>query len=103
MKEDPNVFEFVCICSDPYKDHLVRVMRDTEDLFTDGTVEYYMSSQLNHYASFWKRLCIAFKYVLGIDNTYCHYTESIISQKQMNEFVKFIQVGSPIEQSPAEK
>lgn len=33
---------------------------------------------LNHYLPVWKRLAVAIKYVLGIDNTYCTYTETMI-------------------------
>ena len=45
---------------------------------------------LNHYLPMWRRLPVAIKYVLGIDNTYCTYTETSLSDKSISDLQDFI-------------
>lgn len=64
------------------KDHNIwfeyHAVRGTGEPMMD---ELYINAQLNHFLPLRKRLMVAIKYVLGIDNTYKNYTEIVISKE----------------------
>ena len=49
-----------------------------------------ISTGLNHYLPVWKRLLVAIKYVLGIDNTYCTYTETSLSEQSVRDLKNYL-------------
>lgn len=76
-------FDIKCACG-YNRDHLTRLVlsEDFEDVI--------VGSGLNHYLPWYKRLTIAVKYVLGIDNTHCQYTESVVSKEEMVRLSEWI-------------
>lgn len=51
---------------------------------------------MNHYQPVWKRFWIALKYVLGLDNTYHHYVETVLSAKQAIELRDYLNDRIPV-------
>lgn len=43
-----------------------------------------------HYLPWYKRLFIGVKYIFGIDNTYCQYTESVVNKEEMVRLSEWI-------------
>ena len=88
--EDAIFLQCECVAN---SDHTIRVICD-DGIYGDEQIhapQFVVSAQMSHYKGFWGRLLIAIKYVLGIDNTYCHYTETICSIEQMDRLNKFVQ------------
>lgn len=52
--------------------------------------DFTISTSLNHYLGFWARLVIGIKYVLGVDNTYYHYTESTLDKQELIKLQTYI-------------
>lgn len=50
-----------------------------------------VSTGLNHYLSLWRRIGVAFRYILGIDNTYCTYTETVLDLMEMNNLREYLE------------
>lgn len=72
------VFEFKCDCN--YIGlHSVKAQVDGEHI--------YIYTSMNHWLPWYKRLGVAIKYILGIDNTYCDYHETVL---EYNEFFKIV-------------
>ena len=70
------------------QDHTVvfRYWRETKPFPSTLTIH----TGLNHYLPMWRRLIVAIKYVLGIDNTYCTYTETSLSGKAVSELHDYL-------------
>lgn len=49
-----------------------------------------VSTGLNHYLSFWKRLGVGVKYILGIDNTRCTYVETCLDADEVKRLRKYL-------------
>jgi hypothetical protein len=65
-----------CHCGDD-KDHLI----DYKFFGDEWTDMICVGAAMNHYLPWYKRMGIAFKYLFGIDNTYCHYVESLYDKE----------------------
>lgn len=76
-----------CLGANHNKDHVVDLdyWRDDEygDLLT-------ISTGLAHYKGFFGRLWVAVKYVLGIDNTYCFYIETVVDKAELLRLKSYI-------------
>ncbi len=91
MRTNENAIFLQCECV-ANSDHTIRVICD-DGIYGGEAIhdpQFVVSAQMSHYKGFWGRLVIAIKYVLGIDNTYCHYTETICSKEQMDRLFKFV-------------
>lgn len=81
------VFTFKCDCGEAT--HNTKVWVDKEN---DEVLIY---ASLNHYLPWYKRLPVAFKYLLGIDNTFVQYEETFMSvdkyTKVLNEIKNFLE------------
>lgn len=71
-------FDLKCACGDT-KEHIAIFDFDEQDWKDTLSVGLY----LNHYLPWYKRLVLAVKYVLGIDNTYQHYVEGIYNKDEV--------------------
>lgn len=78
MSEIEERLRLACDCGDD-KEHLVD-FQYWNDVWAD-TVS--ISTSMNHCLPWYKRLKIGIMYVLGVDNTYSHYVESMHTQTQM--------------------
>lgn len=67
-----------CHCGDD-REHLITFKFYDED--KDWNDFVIANAALNHYLPWYKRFTIALKYLFGIDNTFCHYVESIYDKK----------------------
>jgi hypothetical protein len=63
-----------CLCGD-VKEHSLYLRRDAEE------EEVYISSTLNIYLPWWKRILVALKYIFGVINTTHTYTEIVVSKR----------------------
>lgn len=79
-----------CECLE-HSDHTIRVTVDDDWGGDTYPPQFIVSAQMSHYRGFWGRLGIALKYVLGIDNTYCHYTDTICSLEQMDRLIGMVE------------
>jgi hypothetical protein len=73
-----------CDCGD-LVNHILYINEDD-----DGFISLNLA--LNHFLPWYKRVVVACKYVLGLDNTYFHYVELVIRKdsedvKQLMEFL----------------
>lgn len=84
--ENEKKFRIDCDCGDD-TDHTVSFWYSGEGRFSYLCV--YTS--LQHYASVWKRLKLAVKYVLGIDNTFTPYTETVVSKENAVKLKAFLE------------
>ena len=86
---DHSDLKHVCHCDCGIdQDHVVvfRYWKETKPFPSTLTI----STGLNHYLPVWRRLIVAIKYVLGIDNTYCTYTETSLSMEGASSLQDFI-------------
>lgn len=77
MTEKIERIELECMC-ERTRDHLTSFI-----FLPDDPDSVIVGSSLNHYLPIWKRLIIGVKFILGIDNTYCQYTEALVDKKEM--------------------
>lgn len=76
-----------CECGDP-TDHVVYLSQDNDNDWGDYKIGHCLiSTSLNHCLPFWKRIVLGFKYILGIDNTYIFYTETVLKVKDLKDAV----------------
>lgn len=76
-----------CKCGD-ITEHVVHLCQFNDNEWgdhLDGTC--IISTSMNHYQGFFKRIRTAFKYILGIDNNGIHYVETIVNIKDLKEAV----------------
>lgn len=86
---DYSDMKHVCSCDCGIdQDHTVvfRYWRETKPFPSTLTIH----TGLNHYLPVWRRLIVAIKYVLGIDNTYCTYTETMLDGKAVGELQQWL-------------
>lgn len=69
-----------CHCGDD-REHLITFKFYDQD--KDWNDFVIANAALNHYLPWYKRVPIALKYLFGIDNTHCHYVESIYDKATM--------------------
>ena len=100
----PKNYYFKCECGTP--DHIFIVSHDMFVWRDDpDTVEVeediYVHTGMNHYLPWYKRLVIAFKYILGIDNTNCIYSESYINVEDASKLIDILKtyVNSPFDKT----
>jgi hypothetical protein len=79
---------FDCSCSD--NNHLLRI-----DIYEWGNenpveVDLCISTQLNHYLPFWKRISMAFKYVLG-KSAGEWYSTTLVNKEDVERLKSIIQ------------
>lgn len=81
MSNEPYSHETKCLCHNEANDHAVKFHFWPDEVWPEFTI----STSLNHFHGFWKRVWIGIKYALGVDNTHYFYTEQTLSPE---EFVK---------------
>ena len=69
------------------RDHAVSFMYWPDQEYGD---EFTIGTTLNHYRSFWSRLWIGIKYILGVDNTHYFFTEQTIDKSELIKLQSFI-------------
>lgn len=79
-------FSTVCQCGGYSRDHDVVYRYYPDDNHPDFTV----TTGLNHYLPWYKRVVIAIKYALGIDNTHHFYTEQTLSVEEVTKLRNFL-------------
>lgn len=83
LEQDKPVFKyFKCECHDP--NHNFVVEYDPE--YKEFAVQIHMS----HFAGFFRRLWIAFKYVFKIGTTFDHYSSVHLTEEQVKELKSFL-------------
>lgn len=90
MSKNKTIF---CDCSD-MRDHVIDIRHYDDGDAWDDTIT--VSLAMNHYQPVWKRFWIALKYVLGLDNTYHHYVETVLSAKQAIELRDYLNDRIPV-------
>lgn len=86
QKEERTVFEVKCHCG-YNRDHMTYFEFTNDPLDHDTVI---CGSTLNHYQGFWKRLLVAVKYLFACDNNYTHYTESMITKKEVGRLLEWL-------------
>lgn len=77
----------ICRCGGHTKTHDVEFQYWPDAEHGDS---FTISTSLNHFLPWYKRLWVGVKYILGIDNTYYFYTEAELDGKGVNELSKWI-------------
>ncbi len=75
-----------CGISPYYSDHNVSIYYDDEYMHLDGG-EIYISTSLCHYMPWYRRIKLAFMYVLGVESQACFYKETVISKDKFIELI----------------
>lgn len=77
----------VCRCGGYGKDHDVSFQHWPDPQTGD---EFTISTSLSHYLPWYKRLLVAIKYTLGIDNTFVFYKETMLDKQELTKLHTFI-------------
>ena len=70
-------------------DHLVKFQYYREKAEWGGNYMVIYTG-LNHFLPVWKRIIVAVKYILGIDNTYCTFTESMLDASEVERLKDYL-------------
>lgn len=95
MNKDPSIdllpssIHLECNCGSQV-DHFVRVSKWPKSEIEGDVDLFYVHSQLNHYLPWYKRIPLAFRYLFGIDNTFCHYIETLLTVDQVKELATWL-------------
>lgn len=76
--EDQTDFIVQCTCGDT-KDHVIHCSFYDDEQWSTVTI----SPALNHYKGFFGRLKVGLKYIFGMDNTFFHYVETVVPDKDL--------------------
>lgn len=75
-----DIIHLKCTCGSSR--HAVEVAIWRKDPTLSGDVDFfYINTAMCHYLPWYKRLWVATLYVLGIDNTYTDYKETVITKE----------------------
>ncbi len=77
----------VCRCGGHSKDHDVVFQYWPDPQYGD---EFTINTGLNHYLPWYKRLLVAIRYVLGIDNTFYAYVESTLDKQEVQKLHTYL-------------
>lgn len=96
-----NQHKAVCRCGGFSKDHDVEFQYWPDPEFGDT---FSISTGLNHFRPWYKRLWVGIKYILGIDNTHYFYVESELDGAGVRELSEWISaVAADYQEVPLKK
>lgn len=104
IDEFPKNYYFKCECGSPHHiivvSHDIFVWRDEPDT-VEVDEDVYIHTGMNHYLPWYKRLIIGLKYILGIDNTHCMYSECYLKLEDASKMIDVLKgyVNSPFDKT----